>query len=107
VIELRSIRLDPGRRLATVGGTAVDLTPREYELLKTLLANRGRLVTKQRLLRAVWGTAYAGEEHYLHVYVSRLRRKLEAADPDGGIRGLIVAEPGVGYRVADHQTTEH
>jgi two-component system KDP operon response regulator KdpE len=57
-------------------------------------------VTKQRLLRAVWGTAYAAEEHYLHVYVSRLRRKLEAADPDGATRRLIVAEPGVGYRVA-------
>ena len=83
-IELGPIRLDPARRVATVGGTPVDLTPREYELLKTLLANEGRLVTKQRLLRAVWGTAYADEGHYLHVYVSRLRRKLEAADPDGG-----------------------
>jgi len=99
-IELGPIRLDPARRVATVGGTPVDLTPREYELLKTLLANEGRLVTKQRLLRAVWGTAYADEGHYLHVYVSRLRRKLEAADPDGGTRRLIVAEPGVGYRVA-------
>jgi two-component system KDP operon response regulator KdpE len=99
-IELGPIRLDPVRRVATVGGTPVDLTPREYELLKTLLANEGRLVTKQRLLRAVWGTAYADEGHYLHVYVSRLRRKLEAADPAGATRRLIVAEPGVGYRVA-------
>jgi DNA-binding response OmpR family regulator len=54
-IELGPIRLDPAKRVATVGGTPVDLTPREYELLKTLLANEGRLVTKQRLLRAVWG----------------------------------------------------
>ena len=100
-IELGPIRLDPVRRSATVGGTPVELTPREYELLKTLLANRGRVVTKQRLLRAVWGTAYAGEEHYLHVYVSRLRRKLQAIDPDGTTRGLITAEPGVGYRVAE------
>jgi two-component system KDP operon response regulator KdpE len=99
-IELGPIRLDPAKRVATVGGTPVDLTPREYELLKTLLANEGRLVTKQRLLRAVWGTAYADEGHYLHVYVSRLRRKLEAADPAGATRRLIVAEPGVGYRVA-------
>jgi two-component system, OmpR family, KDP operon response regulator KdpE len=100
-IELGPIRLDPARRVATVAGAPIDLTPREYELLKTLLANQGRLVTKQRLLRAVWGTAYAGEEHYLHVYVSRLRRKLAAADPDGSTRRLIVAEPGVGYRVAE------
>jgi two-component system KDP operon response regulator KdpE len=105
-IELGPIRLDSTKRMATVGGAPVDLTPREYELLKTLLANRGRLVTKQRLLRAVWGTAYAGEEHYLHVYVSRLRRKLEAADPGGGTRGLIVAEPGIGYRVAEVPATE-
>jgi two-component system KDP operon response regulator KdpE len=84
----------------TVHGRPIDLTPREYELLKVLLTNEGRLVTKQRLLRAVWGTAYADEEHYLHVYVSRLRRKLEAADPDGVTRHLIVADPGVGYRVA-------
>jgi two-component system, OmpR family, KDP operon response regulator KdpE len=101
VIELGPIRLDPARRLATVAGRLVDLTPREYELLKTLLANQGRVVTKQRLLRAVWGSAYAGEGHYLHVYVSRLRRKLEAADPDGATRRLITAEPGVGYRVAE------
>jgi two-component system KDP operon response regulator KdpE len=103
-IELGPIRLDPAKRIATVGGRPVDLTPREYELLKTLLANEGRLVTKQRLLRAVWGTAYADEEHYLHVYVSRLRRKLEAADPEGAMRRLIVAEPGVGYRVAASDT---
>jgi two-component system KDP operon response regulator KdpE len=52
-------------------------------------------------LRAVWGTAYADEGHYLHVYISRLRRKLAAADPDGSLRDLIVAEPGVGYRIAE------
>jgi two-component system KDP operon response regulator KdpE len=98
-IELGHVRLDPARREVTVRGRPIDLTPREYELLKVLLTNEGRLVTKQRLLRAVWGTAYADEEHYLHVYVSRLRRKLEAADPDGVTRRMIVAEPGVGYRV--------
>jgi DNA-binding response OmpR family regulator len=52
----------------------------------------------------VWGTAYADEGHYLHVYVSRLRRKLAAAAPDGSLRDLIVAEPGVGYRVAEAST---
>ena len=76
----------------------MDLTPREYELLKVLMSQPGRLVTRGRLLRAVWGTAYADEGHYLHVYVSRLRRKLAAADPSGETRDLIVAEPGVGYR---------
>ena len=59
----------------------------------------GRLVTRGRLLRAVWGEAYAGEDHYVHVFVSQVRRKLAAADPDGALRDLIVTEPGVGYRV--------
>ena len=48
----------------------------------------------------MWGTAYSDEAHYVHVYVSQIRRKLEAADPAGTLRGLIVAEPGVGYRIA-------
>jgi len=47
----------------------------------------------------VWGTAYSDEAHYVHVYVSQIRRKLAAADPEGALEGLIVAEPGVGYRI--------
>jgi len=101
MVSLGPVMLDVVRHVATVGGTPVDLTPREYELLKTMLSNPGRLLTKARLLRAVWGTAYADEGHYLHVYVSRLRRKLAAADPAGETRDLIVAEPGVGYRIAE------
>ena len=95
------LTIDVGRRIASVDDEPLDLTPREYELLRTMLSQPGRLLTKARLLRAVWGTAYADEGHYLHVYVSRLRRKLAAADPDGSLRDLIVAEPGVGYRVAE------
>jgi two-component system KDP operon response regulator KdpE len=101
LLRLGPVTLDPTRRLATVGGNPLDLTPREYELLKTMLGQPGRLLTKARLLRAVWGTAYADEGHYLHVYVSRLRRKLAAADRTGETRSLIVAEPGVGYRIAE------
>jgi two-component system, OmpR family, KDP operon response regulator KdpE len=101
MVSLGPVTLDVVRHVATVGGTPVDLTPREYELLKTMLSNPGRLLTKARLLRAVWGTAYADEGHYLHVYVSRLRRKLAAADHAGETRDLIVAEPGVGYRIAE------
>lgn len=96
-----SISIDVVARVARVGDTVLDLTPREYELLKTMLASPGRLLTKARLLRAVWGTAYAEEGHYLHVYVSKLRRKLAAADPTSVSRDLIVAEPGVGYRIAE------
>jgi two-component system KDP operon response regulator KdpE len=99
VLEIGSLRLDPERRLVTVEDVDVHLTPREYELLKVLLANAGRVVTRGRLLRAVWGTAYAEEGHYLHVYVGQIRRKLAAADPNGTLSDLFVAEPGVGYRV--------
>jgi two-component system, OmpR family, KDP operon response regulator KdpE len=91
--------LDPARRVITCAGEPLDLTPREYELLKTVIQHRGRLLTRGRLLRAVWGTAYSEEAHYLHVYVSRLRRKLDIADPTGAASALIVAEPGVGYRI--------
>jgi len=91
--------LDVGRHEVTVGDRPVALTPREFELLKVLLMHAGRLVTHARLLRAVWGTAYDAESHYIHVYISQIRRKLAAADPDGSLRTLIRAEPGVGYRV--------
>jgi two-component system KDP operon response regulator KdpE len=101
IVRLGPIALDIGARRVTVAGTHVELTPREYELLKVMIAQPGRLLTKGRLLRAVWGTAYADEAHYLHVYVSRLRRKLAAADPTGAVEGLITAEPGIGYRVGD------
>lgn len=94
-----SLILDPLRRLVTVHGRPVSLTPREFEILRVFLAHQGRLVTRGRLLRAVWGEAYQAENHYVHVYVSQLRRKLAEADPDGALRDLFIAESGVGYRV--------
>jgi two-component system KDP operon response regulator KdpE len=100
VVQVGTLRMDVARRLVTVNGAAVHLTPREYEVLKVLLEHQGRLVTHGRLLRAVWGTAYSDEAHYVHVYVSHIRRKIETADPNGTLSELIVAEPGVGYRVA-------
>jgi two-component system KDP operon response regulator KdpE len=98
-IVVGDLRLDVTRHEVSVAGRPVQLTPREFEVLKVLLGSAGRLVTHGRMLRAVWGTAYSDEAHYLHVYVSQIRRKIAAADPSGGLAGLIVAEPGVGYRV--------
>jgi two-component system KDP operon response regulator KdpE len=95
VLRVGPVNLDVAKREVRVGDQLVELTPREYELLKVLLGRAGSVVTRGRLLRAVWGAAYSEESHYLHVYVSRLRRKLAAA----GAPDLIVAEPGVGYRV--------
>ena len=102
-VRIGPLTLDPVRRHVTVGEREVHLTPREYELLKALVANVGRVASRGRLLRAVWGVEYATEGHYLHVHVAAIRRKLAAADPDGELTGLIVAEPGVGYRVRDAQ----
>ena len=93
------VAIDVARRTVTVSNIPVELTPREYELLKALLSMPGRVLTKGRLLRAVWGDAYSDQGHYLHVYVSRLRRKLDAADPAARAGALIGAEPGIGYRV--------
>ena len=104
-IVLGPVVIDVARRSVQVGSNPVELTPREYELLKTMFSQPGRLLTRGRLLRAVWGAAYGDEAHYLHVYVSRLRRKLDAADPTGTASGLIVAEPGVGYRIAEAETS--
>lgn len=98
-IRVGPVTIDVATRSVAVAGHPVDLTPREYELLRTLLASPGRVLTKGRLLRAVWGDAYSAEGHYLHVYVSRLRRKLDTADPAVQAGRIIVAEPGIGYRV--------
>jgi two-component system KDP operon response regulator KdpE len=99
IVRAGPLVLDVTRRTVSCADQPIDLTPREYELLKTMVQHRGRLLTKGRLLRAVWGSAYSEEGHYLHVYVSRLRRKLDAADPSGVASAMIVAEPGIGYRI--------
>jgi two-component system, OmpR family, KDP operon response regulator KdpE len=93
--------VDVPAHVVAISGRPVDLTPREFELLRVLLTHRGRVVTKGRLLRAVWGEAYQAEDSYVYVHVSQLRRKLAAADHDGRLAGLILTEPGVGYRIRD------
>jgi two-component system KDP operon response regulator KdpE len=99
-LRLGQIELDPARRAVTVAGSPVHFSPREYELLKVLLSNQGRLVTRERLLRAVWGREYVEAREYLHVYVGRLRRKLSEAGVGPLIEQLIATETGIGYRVA-------
>jgi two-component system, OmpR family, KDP operon response regulator KdpE len=99
-VEIGPLMLDAGRHDVRVDGQPLDLTPREFEILRVLLAGAGRIVTKGHLLRSVWGTAYQGEDSYVYVHVSQLRKKLAAADPSGRLERLIVTEPGVGYRVA-------
>jgi two-component system KDP operon response regulator KdpE len=99
VIRNGLLEVDPVAHEVRVRGVTVALVPREFQILAELVAHPGRLVTRGRLLRAVWGEAYSGEDHYIHVYVSQIRKKLAASDPDGGLADLLTAEPGVGYRV--------
>jgi two-component system, OmpR family, KDP operon response regulator KdpE len=106
VLRTGTLELDPLAHEVRVGGRRVQLGPREYQILAALLGQQGRLVTRGRLLRAVWGEAYSGEDHYVHVYVSQLRKKLAAADETGELADLIVTEPGVGYRVRANEPNE-
>ena len=71
------------------------LTPKEFDLLKALVENAGKVLTKRFLLQQVWGPEYGDEAEYLHVYIGQLRKKLEE---DPSHPQFIMTEPGVGYR---------
>jgi two-component system KDP operon response regulator KdpE len=102
-LRLGPVELDPVHRKVLAGGNPIRLTPTEYELLKVLLSNQGRVVTRERLLRAVWGQAFTDAAQYVHVYVGRLRRKLAQASGQSVVERLFTTEPGIGYRVADEE----
>jgi two-component system, OmpR family, KDP operon response regulator KdpE len=90
-----SLGIDLGRRLVTLEGDPLRLTPTEYQLLEAFVTNPGKLLTHQWLLRRVWGQGYGTETTYLRTYVRALRKKL---GDDAQAPQLIVTEPGVGYR---------
>ncbi|MGA9049082.1 MAG: response regulator [Dehalococcoidia bacterium] len=90
------LSVDLEKRLVTVAGRDVQLTPTEYDLLKVLITHAGKVLTHNHLLREVWGTGYEQEFHILHVNVSNLRHKIE---PDPSRPRFIITEPGVGYRL--------
>jgi two-component system KDP operon response regulator KdpE len=95
VIIRDGVIIDLGRRLVTVNGERVPLTPTELALLEVMASHSGRLLTHDFLLRQVWGPGYGRESNYLRTYVGQLRKKLrdDAASPR-----FIVTEPGIGYR---------
>jgi two-component system KDP operon response regulator KdpE len=90
-----SLAVDVGRRLVTLDGEPLRLTPTEYQLLEAFVTNPGKLLTHQWLLRRVWGQGYGTETTYLRTYVRALRKKL---GDDAQAPQLITTEPGVGYR---------
>jgi two-component system KDP operon response regulator KdpE len=96
LIELGDLLIDRAKRLVTVEGHPIKLTPTEYNLLKTLGSNPGRVFTNTQLLKVIWGPNYEHETHYLRVFVGQLRRKIEK-NPSEPIH--LITEPGVGYRL--------
>lgn len=87
--------IDLQERKLTVDGEAAKLSRKEFELLKRLINNAGRLVTQQQLLREIWGGTHVEDTHYLRIFIARLRTKL-GDDPSNP--RYIETEPGVGYR---------
>jgi two-component system KDP operon response regulator KdpE len=96
VIEAGPLRIDIGGRRVFLGGEEVRLTRTEFDLLAELAARRGEALPHETLLEKVWGPEYRGENHYLKVYIGRLRDKLE---DDASQPRLIVNVRGVGYRL--------
>ena len=94
-IEVGDIHIDFEKHAVSRGGTPVRLTPHEFGMLRLFAQNEGKLLTHRTILREVWGPAYQVESHYLHVYVSQLRRKIE---PEPTRPRYILTEPGAGYR---------
>jgi two-component system KDP operon response regulator KdpE len=97
-IEIGDLVIDLADRRVRRGDEHVHLTPIEFDLLRVLAQNRGRLVTHRQLLHEVWGPSYSDETHYLRVHIAHIRHKLEL---DPARPRYIITEPGVGYRLRD------
>jgi two-component system, OmpR family, KDP operon response regulator KdpE len=101
VLEIGELRIELDKRAVFRDGELVQLTPLEFALLRLFAVNEGKLLTHRTILREVWGPAYQTESHYLHVYVSQLRRKVEV---DPSRPRYLLTEPGAGYRLVDPAT---
>jgi len=98
-IRIGEIELDPARRQVKRAGTAIHLTPKEFELLHLLMSHAGLPLTHARILSSIWGPEYGGELEYLRTFVRQLRKKLgdDAASPR-----YLVTDSQVGYRFRAH-----
>ena len=97
VFRVCDISIDVGSHRVDRAGTAIRLTPKEFELLLHLVQHQGKVMTHRQLLTKVWGPAHAEDLQYLRVFIGQLRQKLEkdAANPS-----IILTEPGIGYRIS-------
>jgi len=93
--ETPDLKIDFAKRTVTVRGNNIRLTPKEFDLVRHLVANEGKALPHRRLLQAVWGPDYGEETEYLRVFINQLRKKVE---PDPGNPRYILTEPWLGYR---------
>jgi two-component system, OmpR family, KDP operon response regulator KdpE len=100
MVQVGDLKVDMEKRLVTLNGEQVRLTPKEYDLLSILAQNAGMVVTHQQILSAVWGPDQVDETQYLRVFIGQLRAKIET---DPGVPSIIRTEPGVGYRFKELQ----
>jgi two-component system KDP operon response regulator KdpE len=98
VVKAGDLKIDIARRRVTRGESDIHLTPKEFDLLKLLAQNAGKVVTHRQLLQAVWGPAHLEDTAYLRVFIGQVRRKIDAED---GAASLIENAAGVGYRLRD------
>ena len=96
IFTCNDLQVDLTRRLVTISGEEVSLTPTEYDILRLMVSHAGKVLTHSQILKQVWGIAYLEQPHVLRVNISNLRRKIEA-DPSRPRH--IITEPGVGYRL--------
>jgi two-component system KDP operon response regulator KdpE len=101
VITVGELELDLEKRELRVSGKPVHLTPHQFDLLRVLARNEGKLMTHRAILQEVWGPGYGSESNLIHVHVSQLRRKIE---PEPARPRYLLTEPGAGYRLVDPAT---
>jgi len=95
IVEFGNVTVDLSRRVVSLAGKEVHLTPIEYRLLATLIGHPGKVMTQRNLLREIWGPSFVESSHYLRVYIGHLRQKLE---DDPTQPKYFLTETGVGYR---------
>ena len=98
VLTIGELVVDLEKRAVTMSGSEVHLTPHQFEILRVLAKNEGKLLTHRTILREVWGPGYGSESNLLHVHISQLRRKLE---PDPTRPRYILTAAGAGYRLVN------
>ena len=96
VFEVGGLQFDLVRRVVTVDGSEVHLSPKQYRLLQVLVQNAGKVVTHQQLLNDIWGSDHTEDVQYLRVFVRKIRNKIEA---DPARPRYLLTELGVGYRL--------